>query len=291
MAKRPAVQVGSGRRWRDGAGAGRRGRVSASTRALHGDACRYRGGPAHDRRRRCCARRCCRRRRCRRSPAPRSSSNTRICRSPIRSRSAAPASSSPRSRADERRRGVIAMSAGNHAQAVAYHARRLGIPATIVMPVTTPFVKVKATEALRRRRRARRRDGGRGAGARRSDRRRAQSRLGAPLRRSAHHRRAGHHRARNAGGRAGSRRAGRPDRRRRPDRRLRHRRARRKAVDRDRRRRRRALSVDVERAASGQPAVRRRHARRRHRGQECRQADAAGRARTASATSSWSTRR
>jgi threonine dehydratase len=48
--------------------------------------------------------------------------------------------------ADERRRGVIAMSAGNHAQAVAYHARRLQIPATIVMPVTTPFVKVKATE-------------------------------------------------------------------------------------------------------------------------------------------------
>jgi threonine dehydratase len=48
---------------------------------------------------------------------------------------------------DERRRGVIAMSAGNHAQAVAYHARRLGIPATIVMPVTTPFVKVRATEA------------------------------------------------------------------------------------------------------------------------------------------------
>src|ERR1700744_234069 len=50
--------------------------------------------------------------------------------------------------ADERRRGVIAMSAGNHAQAVAYHARRLAIPATIVMPVTTPFVKGKATETL-----------------------------------------------------------------------------------------------------------------------------------------------
>ena len=49
---------------------------------------------------------------------------------------------------DERRRGVIAMSAGNHAQAVAYHARRLGIPATIVMPITTPFVKIKATEAF-----------------------------------------------------------------------------------------------------------------------------------------------
>jgi len=48
---------------------------------------------------------------------------------------------------EERRRGVIAMSAGNHAQAVAYHAQRLNIPATIVMPVTTPFVKVKATEA------------------------------------------------------------------------------------------------------------------------------------------------
>ena len=49
---------------------------------------------------------------------------------------------------DERRRGVIAMSAGNHAQAVAYHARRMKIPSTIVMPVTTPFVKVKATEAF-----------------------------------------------------------------------------------------------------------------------------------------------
>src|SRR5215470_7888981 len=48
---------------------------------------------------------------------------------------------------EERRRGVIAMSAGNHAQAVAYHAQRLGIPATIVMPVTTPFVKVAVTRA------------------------------------------------------------------------------------------------------------------------------------------------
>ena len=45
----------------------------------------------------------------------------------------------------ERSRGVIAMSAGNHAQAVAYHAARLNIPATIVMPVPTPFVKVAAT--------------------------------------------------------------------------------------------------------------------------------------------------
>ena len=45
-----------------------------------------------------------------------------------------------------RTRGVIAMSAGNHAQAVAYHAALLGIPATVVMPVTTPFVKVAATK-------------------------------------------------------------------------------------------------------------------------------------------------
>ncbi|TLP43397.1 threonine ammonia-lyase [Cohaesibacter sp. CAU 1516] len=43
--------------------------------------------------------------------------------------------------------GVIAMSAGNHAQAVALHATRLGIPSTIVMPEFTPFVKVAATKA------------------------------------------------------------------------------------------------------------------------------------------------
>ncbi len=47
----------------------------------------------------------------------------------------------------ERATGVIAMSAGNHAQAVAYHAKRLGIPATIVMPETTPFTKVARTRA------------------------------------------------------------------------------------------------------------------------------------------------
>jgi threonine dehydratase len=49
---------------------------------------------------------------------------------------------------EEARRGVIAMSAGNHAQAVAYHAARLGIPATIVMPQHTAFLKVANTEAL-----------------------------------------------------------------------------------------------------------------------------------------------
>jgi threonine dehydratase len=48
--------------------------------------------------------------------------------------------------AEERARGVIAMSAGNHAQGVAYHAGRLGIPATIVMPSFTPHVKVRNTQ-------------------------------------------------------------------------------------------------------------------------------------------------
>ncbi len=48
---------------------------------------------------------------------------------------------------DERQQGVIAMSAGNHAQAVAFHAKRLGIPATIVMPLLTPMVKVLNTKA------------------------------------------------------------------------------------------------------------------------------------------------
>jgi len=47
--------------------------------------------------------------------------------------------------AAEAKRGVIAMSAGNHAQGVAYHAHRLGIAATIVMPKPTPFVKVSRT--------------------------------------------------------------------------------------------------------------------------------------------------
>jgi threonine dehydratase len=47
---------------------------------------------------------------------------------------------------EEKARGVIAMSAGNHAQGVAYHAHRLSIPATIVMPVSTPTVKVVNTQ-------------------------------------------------------------------------------------------------------------------------------------------------
>ncbi|QJR16055.1 threonine ammonia-lyase [Usitatibacter palustris] len=46
---------------------------------------------------------------------------------------------------EQRKKGVIACSAGNHAQGVAYHATRLGIPSTIVMPQHTPFVKVEHT--------------------------------------------------------------------------------------------------------------------------------------------------
>lgn len=48
----------------------------------------------------------------------------------------------------ERERGVITASAGNHAQAVAYHAGRLGIEATIVMPLGTPFNKVARTQSF-----------------------------------------------------------------------------------------------------------------------------------------------
>src|SRR5436309_14578579 len=48
---------------------------------------------------------------------------------------------------EQRARGVSAMSAGNHGQAVAYHANRLGVHAVIVMPVHTPFVKVEHTKA------------------------------------------------------------------------------------------------------------------------------------------------
>ena len=48
----------------------------------------------------------------------------------------------------EAERGIIAMSAGNHAQGVAYHAQRLGIPATIVMPEFAPFTKVERTRGF-----------------------------------------------------------------------------------------------------------------------------------------------
>jgi threonine dehydratase len=47
--------------------------------------------------------------------------------------------------AQQRERGVVTMSAGNHAQAVAYHGARLGIGTTVVMPQTTPFIKIRRT--------------------------------------------------------------------------------------------------------------------------------------------------
>lgn len=50
--------------------------------------------------------------------------------------------------ATQQQQGVVAMSAGNHAQAVAYHAQRLGIPAVIVMPQCTPSVKVERTQSF-----------------------------------------------------------------------------------------------------------------------------------------------
>lgn len=49
---------------------------------------------------------------------------------------------------NQKKLGVIAMSAGNHAQAVAYHAQRMGIPAVIVMPAQTPFAKVARTRSF-----------------------------------------------------------------------------------------------------------------------------------------------
>ncbi len=49
---------------------------------------------------------------------------------------------------DQRNKGVIAASAGNHAQGLSYHGTRLGIPVTIVMPIPTPTVKVMQTESV-----------------------------------------------------------------------------------------------------------------------------------------------
>jgi threonine dehydratase len=48
---------------------------------------------------------------------------------------------------EERARGVVTASAGNHAQAVAYHAQRLGLSATVVMPIGTPLIKVSSTHS------------------------------------------------------------------------------------------------------------------------------------------------
>ena len=59
---------------------------------------------------------------------------------------------------EQRARGVIAASAGNHSQGLSYHGTRLGVPVTIVMPRTTPTVKVMQTEKRGRQGGARRRD-------------------------------------------------------------------------------------------------------------------------------------
>ena len=99
---------------------------------------------------------------------------------------------------EERKRGVIAMSAGNHAQGVAYHAGRLGIPATIVMPSFTPNMKVNAHAQSRRARRLAGRHAGRGRRRGAPDRRGRQTGVRASLRRSAGDRGPGHDRARNA---------------------------------------------------------------------------------------------
>ena len=117
----------------------------------------------------------------------------------------------------ERARGVVAASAGNHAQAVAYHGRRLGIPVTIVMPISTPMIKVTQTE-------------GHGANVvlhgERFDDAYAHAReleaerglcLRPSVRRCRGDGRGGHGRAGDARGCAGPRHAGHPDRRRRAD--------------------------------------------------------------------------
>ena len=117
--------------------------------------------------------------------------------------------------AEQRRRGVIAASAGNHAQGVAYHAARLSIPATIFVPVGTPTVKIENT----RRHGATVIEGGatleEAAALATTHGAREGLDLHSSLRRSADHRRPGHHRARDAGCGARSRRSDRADRRRR----------------------------------------------------------------------------
>ena len=98
--------------------------------------------------------------------------------------------------AAERERGVIAMSAGNHAQGVAYHAKRLGIRATIVMPKNTPYVKVKHTEGHGARVILEGRTIEEAAAFADPPRGRGAARLHPPLRRPAGDRRPGHDRAR-----------------------------------------------------------------------------------------------
>ena len=84
------------------------------------------------------------------APAPRCSSSARTCSAPAPSSSAAPTTRCRGSRADERRRGVVTFSSGNHAQAIALAGQVLDIPRVIVMPSDAPAVKrtpPKATAA------------------------------------------------------------------------------------------------------------------------------------------------
>ena len=109
--------------------------------------------------------------------------------------------------AEQAKRGVIAVSAGNHAQGVAYHARRLGIPATIVMPLATPFTKISRTEALGARVLL---HGDTVSGClplRRRHHAEGEADLRASLRRRSHHRGPGHGRTGDSGGPARLRRA------------------------------------------------------------------------------------
>jgi threonine dehydratase len=95
-------------------------------------------------RRMCWTRLACPRARCLKFAAARYFSSLRICSFKERGALNKLMQLSPQ----ERAKGVLAVSAGNHAQGVAYHAQRLGIPAVIVMPKHTPAVKVERTRAF-----------------------------------------------------------------------------------------------------------------------------------------------
>ena len=79
------------------------------------------------------------------APVRNCSSNARTCNGWGRSSSAAPITRCRSSRRSSARRGVVAFSSGNHAQAIALSARLLGMPATIVMPTDAPQMKIDAT--------------------------------------------------------------------------------------------------------------------------------------------------
>ena len=170
---------------------------------------------------------------------------------------------------DERKRGVIAASAGNHARAWPTTPPRLGMPVTIVMPRTTPFVKVEQTrafgaEVVHRGRQLRR--GRRARASTLCDEREPD--LRPPVQRPGRDGRPGHRRAGDARGRAGPRGPAGPDRRRRADRRRGHGGQARQPGHPDRRRR--AGDVPVlhrPHARRGRRAGRRPDHRRGHRGQ------------------------